>query len=189
MSAGSKSTLWQRLRAHRGLDSGGGSHRSSIFRLHVGNCIRSRDGIGPSTWAVGDSAAKEIREAETQLEELVSEYIGKLRVAILPINDQPGPDSDRSFIEMNSIGLLTNEPIVDLPSASWLGGLSPVKQISASGLWNINYVGTDFHPRLLETLERTIDRGLSPSSAVADSLAPVAWRMNKSSTKQIQLFE
>lgn len=36
VSVGSKSTLWGRLRAHCGSQSGTGNHRGSIFRLHVG---------------------------------------------------------------------------------------------------------------------------------------------------------
>lgn len=36
VSQGSKTSLWNRLSTHRGSTGGGGSHRSSIFRLHVG---------------------------------------------------------------------------------------------------------------------------------------------------------
>src|SRR5215207_7564170 len=43
VSAGSKSTLWGRLRAHRGGREGRGNHRGSIFRLHVGHALLARD--------------------------------------------------------------------------------------------------------------------------------------------------
>ncbi len=47
LKAGSKSTLWKRLRQHRGTLSGkyagGGNHRGSVFRLHVGTALINRD--------------------------------------------------------------------------------------------------------------------------------------------------
>ena len=39
----SRSTLWQRLHQHRGHADGGGNHRGSIFRLHVGAALLKRD--------------------------------------------------------------------------------------------------------------------------------------------------
>jgi hypothetical protein len=43
VSAGSRTTLWNRLSQHRGTfvgwPSGGGNHRGSIFRLHVGTAL------------------------------------------------------------------------------------------------------------------------------------------------------
>lgn len=39
VSAGSKTTLWNRLSTHRGTRSGGGNHRGSIFRLWVGTAL------------------------------------------------------------------------------------------------------------------------------------------------------
>src|SRR5262249_14219860 len=39
VSAGSKATLWGRLRTHRGGLSGSGNHRGSIFRQHVGAAL------------------------------------------------------------------------------------------------------------------------------------------------------
>ena len=44
VSANSKATLWNRLRTHRGDRAGDGSHRSSVFRLHVGAALLARDG-------------------------------------------------------------------------------------------------------------------------------------------------
>ncbi len=49
VSAGSGTSLWDRLRTHRGTLSGtrpdGGNHRGSVFRLRVGEAIINRDGI------------------------------------------------------------------------------------------------------------------------------------------------
>src|SRR5688572_8529664 len=47
---GSKSTLWNRLRQHRGTDKGTGNHRGSIFRLHVGNALLAKSGNILPTW-------------------------------------------------------------------------------------------------------------------------------------------
>ena len=42
-SQGSTSTLPGRLRQHRGVtSSGGGNHRGSVFRQHVGRCLAVR---------------------------------------------------------------------------------------------------------------------------------------------------
>src|ERR1043166_7895880 len=49
VSAGSKSTLRGRLKQHLGTRSGGGNHRGSIFRLHVGAALLARDGIESAT--------------------------------------------------------------------------------------------------------------------------------------------
>ncbi len=47
LKTGSKTTLWNRLRQHRGniggVHPGGGNHRGSIFRLHVGTAIISKE--------------------------------------------------------------------------------------------------------------------------------------------------
>jgi len=40
LKAGSKTTLWKRLSQHQGTQkSGGGNHRGSVFRLHVGTAL------------------------------------------------------------------------------------------------------------------------------------------------------
>jgi hypothetical protein len=47
LKTGSKTTLWNRLRTHRGPNKGkyigGGNHRGSIFRLHVGTALLRRE--------------------------------------------------------------------------------------------------------------------------------------------------
>lgn len=48
VSKGSKTTLWDQLSTHRGGISGTGSHRSSIFRLHVGAALALRTRLGRS---------------------------------------------------------------------------------------------------------------------------------------------
>src|SRR5271170_7977320 len=39
VSANARTTLWNRLHAHKGTSSGGGNHRGSIFRKRVGEAL------------------------------------------------------------------------------------------------------------------------------------------------------
>jgi hypothetical protein len=44
---------------------------------------------------------------ERSLEALVSEYIGSMPVLWLKVDDQPGPNSTRGFVERNAIAMLS----------------------------------------------------------------------------------
>lgn len=184
VSQDSKATLWNRLRTHKGVEGGGGSHRSSIFRLHVGNAILNKEGISHETWGIGGNASASVKEAESELEIKVSEYIGNLRVAYIPIMDPASKDSDRSYIERNSIALLTYGGALDVPSGAWLGGFSSREQILQSGLWNVNYIGERYDARFLNVLEKIVRNYLS-ASPVSCSLAPHGWRLRTDSEEQL----
>lgn len=108
VSAGSKSTLWNRLRTHRGGFNGLGNHRGSIFRLHVGESLIRKAGLEAvfPNWGVGQTSSELIRNSEQEVELEVSEVIGNMRVLWLEIPDEPSPDSDRSYLERNVIALL-----------------------------------------------------------------------------------
>ena len=154
VSSNSKSTLWGRLRTHRGSRHGGGNHRGSIFRLHVGAALLARDGVEPGTWGRGSSATKEIRTSEVGLEQAVSKCISAMRVSFVAVPDEPGPKSARAVIERNSIALLSNvRRSSDPPSPGWLGRHSPRPEIVESGLWNLNYVDDRYDPGFLDVLE------------------------------------
>ena len=165
----SKSTVWNRLRQHRGnlkgSMSGGGNHRGSVFRLHVGTAIIQRQHLVKeySSWGVGSSANKDVREKEYPIEKLVSEYIGKKPFLWLSILDEAGPNSMRGYIERNSIALLSNygkintDEAIDPPSKDWLGFDAVSEKIRASGLWNSNHVSEDYSPEFLIRLEDYID--------------------------------
>ena len=106
LTAGSRTKIWSRLSQHRGqARSGGGNHRGSIFRLIVGTAIIDRDGYKCATWGKGSSAPREIRSGETLLEQAVSRIIGSMPFLWLSIDDEPGPGSNRGYIESNSIAL------------------------------------------------------------------------------------
>ncbi|MEQ8354658.1 MAG: hypothetical protein RH942_03905 [Kiloniellaceae bacterium] len=159
LRAGSGTKLWGRLSQHRGqIRAGGGSHRGSIFRLLMGASIIERDGQGHATWGQGTSAPKDFRIHEEPLEKAVSAVIGAMPFLWLEIDDEPGPESLRGYIERNSIALLSNfsKPPLDLPSPNWLGHSCPRPRVQESGLWNQNHVEVDYDPAFLDQLERLV---------------------------------
>ena len=107
LKAGSKSTLWKRLRQHRGTNSGayagGGNHRGSIFRGHVGYALMSRDewpAEVTSEWSQGSTADQELRLCELPLERKVSAHIRTMPFLWIAVEDEPGPGSSRGLIEL-----------------------------------------------------------------------------------------
>ena len=163
VSAGSKSTLWKRLKTHLGTGGGGGNHRGSIFRLHVGAALLVREGKKIPTWGVGSSVPQAVRQnealkvAEDAWESKVTHHIGAMNVLWVDIPDAPGPTSNRAFIERNAIALLSNrlEPL-EKASADWLGHHSPREDIRLSGLWNLNHVREVYDPRFLNVLDSLV---------------------------------
>ena len=77
----------------------------------------------------------------------------------LAIEDDPGPDSLRKFVETNTIALLSNfaKSPLDLPSQDWLGHYCNRERVRMSGLWNSNHVDDDYDPAFLNTLEHFVD--------------------------------
>ncbi len=167
VSANSKSTLWQRLRAHLGTRIGAGNHRGSIFRLHVGAAMLARDQIDLPTWGKGSSAPPSLRESQAMQalefawEQKVSEYIGAMTVLWVNVPDEPSSESTRAVIERNAIALLSNRfTSHDFPSAGWLGRNSPRSEIRRSGLWNLNYVDQGYDPSFLDLFESAVEETL-----------------------------
>jgi hypothetical protein len=159
LTLGSGTKLWTRLSQHRGqTKSGSGNHRGSIFRLIVEAALIKKLGLNSSTWGVGSSANKTIREGEVGLERKVSEIIGNMRFLWLVIEDDPGPNSKRGYVERNSIALLSNynKLALDPPSATWLGHYCNRERVRKSGLWNQNHVDETYDPTFLDTLERLV---------------------------------
>ena len=113
LTATSKATLWGRLAQHRGRGTGvpaetsgfggvehrgrgdgGGNHRGSIFRRHVGAALLARDGdtsgTAAATWGRGSSAPREVLVAEQRHELAVSTYLRSLPFLWLAVDDPPG---------------------------------------------------------------------------------------------------
>lgn len=164
VSSGSGTSLWNRLRTHRGPNSGtykdGGNHRGSVFRKRIGEAMIERYNLHDYPhWGEGSSAARDRRLTEHELERRVSNYIRELPFLWIDIDDEPGPKSDRVYIERNTIALVSNyatEPI-DGRDDSWLGKASPCEEISRSGLWNINHVEEEYDPVFLDRLATAVN--------------------------------
>lgn len=158
VSRGSKSTLWKRLRQHLGTRDGGGNHRGSVFRRHVGAALLSGDPTAYPHWGLEQSASRDVRTAEAPHERRVTAYIGAMSVVWVAVPDPPSKTSERGLIERSAISLLsTAGRLVDPRSHGWLGHRSRAAAIRESGLWNVNYVGGEGEPGFLDTFERAVE--------------------------------
>ena len=76
----------------------------------------------------------------------------------LAIDDEPGTESLRGYIERNAIALLSNfdkEPL-DPPSNGWLGHSCNRERVRKSGLWNQEHVKEAYDPAFLSHFDRLI---------------------------------
>lgn len=162
-----KQSLWNRLRTHRGTIAGkhpgGGNHRSSVFRLHVGTALCSRDRWDKAIcekWGEGSSAPTDVKEREYPLEKAVSQHIRQMPFLWVKVDDEPRPKSLRGVIERNAIALLSNynsqDNLIDRQSATWLGRNASNEKVRNSGLWNADHVNESYDPGFLDTLEQLI---------------------------------
>ena len=153
--------LWTRLSQHKGqARSGGGNHRGSVFRKHVGAALIEKGGHAAATWGKGSSAPREVRMEELDIERLVSREIGAMPFLWLAVDDAPGSDSRRGHVERNSIALLSNctgEPI-DPSSPNWLGRHCNQERVRRSGLWNVRHVDEGYNPAFLDTLSALVNK-------------------------------
>lgn len=163
LKRGARSTLWTRLRQHKGTKNGG-NHRGSIFRLIIGQSIIERQGgqdygAAYRSWGKGSTASRETREREADLERRVNEQIQTMPFHWLGLEDEPGPDSLRGYIERNSIALLSNfdKSLIDPPSEKWLGRFCDRDPVRKSGLWNSNHVQEQYDQCYLQALEKAVD--------------------------------
>ena len=194
VGAGAQSTLWNRLRTHRGRADGSGNHRDSIFRLHVGASLlnRSPKRTAVRTWGVGQSATQELRTAELFLENQVSATIGAMSLLWLAVADEPSPTSDRAYIQKNAIALISGPTgPLDLARPTWLGRFGDRKAIRKSGLWNVDYVDEPYDPRFLETMAVYVDAMQGKVRTPNRSIAPTDWptRRRPTDISQLGLFE
>jgi hypothetical protein len=162
LTATSRTRLWNRLAQHRGSiggsNPGGGNHRGSVFRLHVGTALIARDGWREvmDSWGRGSSANREVRDREVQLEQAVSRHIGQMPVLWLDVPDREA----RGALERGLIALLSNaerEP-VDPPTDRWLGRFADRDAIRRSGLWNVNHVDEEPSEAVIDYLHEHLPR-------------------------------
>ncbi|GIH66988.1 hypothetical protein [Microbispora siamensis] len=151
----SRTQLWTRLRQHRGnvggTNPGGGNHRGSIFRLHVGTALLN-SGEWPAVVRAGwrlPRAGAEVRLAQHELERAVSDHIGAMRLLCLPAPER----EQRRAIESNAIALLSLiRGGVDPPSPRWLGRHAESLAVRTSGLWNVQHVDGRYDRAFLDLL-------------------------------------
>lgn len=157
----STTTLWQRLSQHRGnlagRTPGGGNHRGSIFRHHVGTAL-----LNTGDWPTSVHRSwrephvdQPTRRAEANLELAVSRYIGAMPLLWLAVPDR----QDRRIIETNLIALLSHRNGAgDPPTGSWLGGHADSQAVRTSCLWNVRDVDAHPDPSVLPLIEKLINR-------------------------------
>ncbi len=152
------STLWEKL-----AQDGSGSHRQSVFRALIGLSLRDITGkTEPVSWGrerPPGTPAEPPDKFETALEAAVSLYVGQMPFLFLAVDDEPGPRSERAFIERNSIALLSNyaRPPLDAPSANWLGRRSGREKVRQSGLWNTANVDAAYDPSFMDTMKTLME--------------------------------
>jgi hypothetical protein len=190
VSRGSKATLWNRISTHRGVIAGAGNHRSSIFRLHIGAALMRKypRSWQSTTWGIGQAAGGEIQEKERPLELEVSQVLGAMRLLWLNVPDDPGPYSDRSYLERNAIGLLSRIAILQGgQSSTWLGNWSKQIHIALSGLWNLDHLYGLPDVEFPNILAKYVSITLGKIEPPTQSLAPVAWYLKNQTTDSPQL--
>ena len=165
LKVGSKTTLWGRLRQHKGTvggeRAGGGNRNGSVFRYHVGAAKIQATGAESHLYRlwISNRIDRPTRAALHTIETSVSRHIGAMPFLWLRVGDPPGPDSHRGYLERNIIGLVTrgySSGVEEEPSPDWLGRHSPNETISQSGLWNVNHVGEGYDPSSLDLLEEYV---------------------------------
>jgi len=160
LTEASQTTLWDRLRQHRGHirgpNAGGVNHRASVFRRHVGAAIIRRDGLGRElldSWLDRHNPSVRVAARGAPIEVKVSQYIGDMPFLWLSVPER----SDRDSIERNSIALLSRRVGgLDIPSPGWLGHYAEREEIRGSGLWNVNHVDLRYDPGFLRNLARLV---------------------------------
>lgn len=168
VSEGSTATLQGRVRQHRGNASGkygegGGNHRGSVFRLHVGQALKEKHGWqdkyphwGSSHRDLPDDLETEsLRQNEHSLEQRVSEYIRSMPFLVIDIPGEPHSDCERARFEKNLIALVSHKRRTNpaLMNSDWLGISSPRAEINQTGLWNINHVSGFYSESIINELK------------------------------------
>jgi hypothetical protein len=162
----SKTLLIDRILHDRGTVNGprigGGYHRKSVFRRHIGNAIINKNDevMKYVNWDIKIGVPRESRIDEQIIEKKVSSYIHKMPILWLAVPGNSHKNNMRAFIESNSIALLSNylkNEKIDSPSKNWLGLENPEKEISNSGLWNIKHTEKKPDPDLIVQLKKLVN--------------------------------
>jgi hypothetical protein len=158
LTATAQATLRGRLRQHLGHRSGrnpgGGNHRASVFRRHVGAALIQRDTYPRQlldSWLDRHGPHEGWASAEMEIEMAVSRHIGAMPVLWLRVDEPDG----RGYVERNSIALTSRLAAgLDPPSPGWLGHYAARIEVTESGLWNVEHVRQPYDPGFLTKLEQ-----------------------------------
>ena len=155
----SRATLWKRLSQHRGNEAGGGNHRGSIFRKHVGSALIKRAGLSGAvleSW-LGKRENPAVADEEARVEQLVSAHIRQMPFLWLKVPTSSDGTSLRGYVERNCIALLSDAALdVDSPSSSWLGHDAASLKVRESALWNVNHVDEKYESAFLDTMRSLV---------------------------------
>ena len=161
LKATSQATLWGRLRQHRGhlggTQPGGGNHRASVFRRHVGAALIRRQDLSGELlgyWLDRHGPRPGWEAQETQVELDVSDQIGAMPFLWLSVPDA----ADRSYVEANCIALASRlAEGRNPPSPAWLGRHADRPEIRDSGLWNVEHVRRHCDPAFPDLFEQLVE--------------------------------
>jgi hypothetical protein len=140
-----------------------------VYRKRVGEALIEKHDLHheypdwDNRWSSIDRDRSAVRDEEYLLERRVSAYIREQPFLWVSIDDEPSADSDRAYVEQNTIALLSNYGIDTIDSRDdWLGRYSRSKQIRNSGLWNVNHVEEQYDGDFLNRLEQAVNETTSP---------------------------
>jgi hypothetical protein len=123
-----------------------------------------------------NSLSLDLIDKEKKLEAAVSQYIGEMMLLWIDVPDEPNKKSDRSYIEMNAIALLSGKTgPIDIASRSWLGKFRNHQAILKSSLWNVNYVENEYDPQFLDVFSQYVEATIKQKPILTKSLAPSNW--------------
>lgn len=163
VSEGSKSTLWKRLRQHRGSkDGASGNHRGSVFRKLVGrSLIKRHNYTNCLSWTKKRISDENEHPNERFLEREVSKCIHNLPFLWIEVNGDAHKDNERADIEKKSIALLSEFLEKRETTSEWLGNDCPVNEVKSSGLWNSKHVKDAYNSKdgmFIKLLEDKIEK-------------------------------
>lgn len=162
LSRDDQSGLWERLRQNRGSirgqHAGGGDHRISDFRAHIGSALLRRDGIECATWEATDVKNAKVRREEYPVEMEVSDVIAAMPFLWLSTDNTKNPLITAQVIRNNAIALLSNyqQKPRDKASPNWLGHYCGNRLVRLSGIWHSEHVADKYDPLFLTIMAKLV---------------------------------
>ena len=156
LNSGETTSLWGRLRKHRGARTPRRPQTNSVFRKWIGNalCRQNYDDNAPP-WP---GLRRELsHDQEMEVEGWINDHMWPMTLLFLPVRGR----RLRAYIESNAIALLSEfgeENPVDPPSEEWLGWYCDSDEVRESGLWQVEDVDCNPQADFLDELETHVNR-------------------------------